>query len=131
MGPFVIAFHSPAGPAGDVSPMFGLRFLIPIGPRPRRPPRQQPQTQLMPCLTGVMIGCVIAVHHCLAGAFLLRPASNTQTESQIHKFREVRLAYSYVHKLPTNTSALELISITVLSLSVFQRVTCICVSHLI
>ncbi len=36
MGPFVIAFHSQTGPAGDVSPMFGLRFLIPTGPRPRR-----------------------------------------------------------------------------------------------
>lgn len=48
MGPFVIAFHSPAGPAGDVSPMFSLLFLIPTGPRPRRPPCQPEQTQLMP-----------------------------------------------------------------------------------
>ncbi len=65
----------------------------------------------MPCLTGVMIGCVIAVHHCLAGAFPLWSATNSQTESQIHKFRERQVANT---KPPTNTSASELISITTL-----------------
>lgn len=85
-------------------------FSLPYRPTP--PPSASKRKHswcLMPCLMGVMIGCVIAVHHCLAGAFPLRSATNTQTESQIYKFREVQLANTKPH---TNTSASELISIT-------------------
>lgn len=58
-------------------------FSHPYRPTPP-PPAARPASNhkhswcLMPCLTGVMIGCVIAVHHCLAGAFLLQSATNTQ-----------------------------------------------------
>ncbi len=129
MGPFVIAFHSPTGPAGDVSPMFGLRFLIPTGPRPRRPPRQQAQTQLMPDAMphgghDWMCDCSTPLPGWCLSAAVCNKYTNRITNTQILRgtARKHQAAYKYIC-IGTD--------IHNHSLERCRRVTCVCVSHFI